>query len=524
MNASVDDVGARQRAIRAILEVRKTFALFAERFLWIRTKAKGVQLFKLNEAQIRLLMVRDRQLRERGFVRLLVPKARQLGISTLIQAIAFYRVTGEFGYRAYILTHLQDATNNLFGMAKRFHEKLVPELKPSLGAANAKTLAFDKLDSSYAVATAGNNVGVGRSDTIQFFHGSEVAFWPRAEEHAAGAMSAIAEAPGTEIYLESTGQGPGDWFHGQVQLALKGLTPYEVFFAPWFWDTDYRAAVVSNFEASLSEADRLYMELHKLDLEQMQFRANKIALFGGGEEGQIKFEQEYPATLEEAFRANDAQSFIKALSVLRARRQVVDQAYGPVVWGVDPSWIGGDRFVIKARQGRKQWHIAKWHRKDAEWSYARLCELLRNPPDGIKPHTVFFDYIGVGAGIYDRLKATDLGGIQLVGVNSGSEADDPERFYNKRAEMIGRVKDWLNEAPYPQIEDSDELQADICAPTRVPDPRNRLKIESKDDMAKRGLDSPDSLDALALTFAYPPVATEEELASRRDHSSRPVQW
>lgn len=513
-----------ERQRRALRQARASFAVYAEKYLKIRTKSAGIQPFKLNEAQIRFLEARQAQLDKRGFVRMLVPKARQLGISTLIEGIAYYRVTGEFGYRAFILTHLQQATDNLFGMTRRFHEKMDPSLRPHTGAANAKTLWFDKLDSSYVVSTAGNQVGTGRSDTVQFFHGSEVAMWPNAEEHATGVMSAIAEGPGTEIYLESTGRGPGDWYHGQVMLALKGLSNYEVFFAPWYWAAEYRTQPVEGFERSLNQNDTDYAAAHGLDLAQMQFRANKIALFGGGEEGLIRFEQEYPATLEEAFRANDANSFIKAMSVLRARRSKVDVGYGPIMWGVDPSWLGGDRFVIKARQGRKQWPVASWHKKDAEWSFARVMELLRNPPDGRKPDIVYFDYLGVGAPVFDRLKAQDLGSTQLVGVNAGAQADDPERFYNKRAEMLSRVKDWLNEMPYPQVEDSDELMADLCAARRVPDPRNRVKLESKDDMAKRGIDSPDSADALALTFAYPPLPSEGELQGRRDFSSRPVQW
>ena len=71
---------------------------------------------------------------------------------------------------------------------------------------------FDKLDSGYKVGTAGTK-GVGRSSTIQLFHGSEVAFWPHADAHAAGVLQAVPDVEGTEVILESTANGVGNLFH-----------------------------------------------------------------------------------------------------------------------------------------------------------------------------------------------------------------------------------------------------------------------------------------------------------------------
>ena len=63
-------------------------------------------------------------------------------------------------------------------------------MRPSTGAANAKELYFDKLDSGYTVGTAGTKA-TGRSRTIHLFHGSEVAHWPNARDHFAGVMQAV---------------------------------------------------------------------------------------------------------------------------------------------------------------------------------------------------------------------------------------------------------------------------------------------------------------------------------------------
>ena len=82
----------------------------------------------------------------------------------------------------FILTHSDQATQNLFEIVDRFHQHLPWIIRPETGNANAKELLFKALDSGYRVGTAGTK-DVGRSATIQMLHGSEVAFWPNAETH-----------------------------------------------------------------------------------------------------------------------------------------------------------------------------------------------------------------------------------------------------------------------------------------------------------------------------------------------------
>src|SRR5262249_56894979 len=107
-----------------------------------------------------------------------------------------------------ILTHEDAATQNLFEIVERFNTHCPAEAKAQTGAANAKELWFDALDSGYKVGTAGTK-GVGRSSTIQLFHGSEVAFWPHAETHAAGVLQAGAGGPGTRRGPQGARDGVG---------------------------------------------------------------------------------------------------------------------------------------------------------------------------------------------------------------------------------------------------------------------------------------------------------------------------
>ena len=99
---------------------------------------------------------------------------------------------------AVLLEHFSDgvdATNNLFSIVERYHDDCPPVIKPSTGASNAKELWSNKTESGYAVGTAGTKA-VGRSQTIQLFHGSEVAFWPNAATHFAGVVQAVPDLPG----------------------------------------------------------------------------------------------------------------------------------------------------------------------------------------------------------------------------------------------------------------------------------------------------------------------------------------
>ncbi len=163
---------AKETAIRRRL--RDDLPHYAARCLKIRSKAGRLEPLVLNAVQRRIHEALEAQRQETGRVRALILKARQPGVSTYVGARFYWQVTHGRGLRAFILTHRDQATANLFAMAKRFHDNCPRPVKPQTKASNAKELTFGLLDSGYQVGTA-KAAGVGRADTIQFFHGSEVA-------------------------------------------------------------------------------------------------------------------------------------------------------------------------------------------------------------------------------------------------------------------------------------------------------------------------------------------------------------
>lgn len=491
---------SRERTIRR--KLRDDFKHYAAKCLRIRTKAGEISPLKLNQAQTYLHGRLEAQRERTGKVRALVLKGRQQGISTYIGGRYYWRATHSSGLRVFILTHEQDATNNLFGMVERYHSHCPELVKPATGAANAKELSFEALESGYAVGTAGAKA-TGRSQTVQLFHGSEVAFWPNAKTHFAGVVQAIPDLPGTEIVLESTANGLGGEFHERWQQAEAGIGDYEAIFIPWFWQDEYRREVPPGFR--LDDEEQTYADAHNLTNEQMAWRRAKIAEL----KDPLLFKQEYPATAAEAFQLTGHDSFIKSEIVLRARKAVCE-GIGALVIGADPARFGDDRFSLAWRRGRK---VEKIESKDKLDTVAG-ANWIKQVIDNDNPARVFVDVGGIGAGVVDILHS--WGGAYLekvVPINFGSEPQEPMVVLpdgtkaagprNRRAEMWSRSRDWLEEVGGADIPDTDALQADACGPGYSYDMNQRLLLESKEHMRARGIRSPDEWDAIALTFAEP---------------------
>lgn len=414
--------------------------------------------------------------------------------STYVGARYYHRTSHTFGLQAFILTHALDATANLYRMAQRYYENTPPPVKPTVTTNNTKELIFGNLDSGYKVGTA-ENKSVGRSSTIQLFHGSEVAFWANAIEHTKGIMQAIPDAPGTEVILESTANGVGNFFHQAWQKAEAGLSEYIAIFVPWYWHEQYVKTPPADFSPTADEL--LLVEQYGLTNEQLAWRRNKIVeLSVSGVDGEKGFFQEYPCNSTEAFQLTGEDSFVDSFSVMRARKCTAEK-FGPLIIGVDPARFGDDRTCIIRRRGRCAYGLNTYSKKDT----MEITGIVHRLIEDEKPFRVMVDIGGLGAGIVDRLN--ELGHRDIVvGVNAGSKPYDATKYFNKRAEMWGTLKEWLEDTPC-QIPDDDSLHADLCGLKYKFDSNSRLRMEGKDDAKKRGVRSPDSADALCLTLAIP---------------------
>lgn len=470
-------------------KLRGDFEYYAPRCLKIRTKSGAIEPFELNRAQKYIHDRLETQLATTGKVRALILKGRQQGASTYIGGRFFWKASGEFGKQCFILTHEQAATDNLFGMTKRYLENCPEAVRPSTAADNAKELFFDRLDSRYKVATAGSKA-TGRSATAQYFHGSEAAFWPNANDHMAGIGQTVPNEPGTEIILESTANGIGNLFHTMWQSAEAGKGEYIAVFVPWFWEEGYRKEVPEGF--TLDDDEHLYMEAFGLDLEQMAWRRAKIV--DDFQNDIALFNQEYPATPDMAFQAASQDSLIQPEAVQLARKTVIKDEYGALTIGVDPAEYGDDDSVIVVRRGRRVLEVQRYSKKGT----MELAGLVAIAIEEWEPDAVMIDVTGVGTGVESRL--TEQGYKNIYRIHAGGRAIEDKKYVNKRAEMWGNMRDWLRDLPC-QLPDNDALQSDLTGLRYSYDSSRRMVLESKEKAKGRGLRSPDSADALALTFA-----------------------
>lgn len=470
---------------------------YASKCLRIRSKSGDIQPLLLNKAQSYIHLQLEMQRGAQGKVRALILKGRQQGCSTYVGARFYHKVTHHFGTQAFILTHSLEATGNLYTMAKRFYEHTPIEVKPSVSKTNAKELVFGLLDSGYKLGTA-ENKNVGRSATIQLLHCSEVAFFSNAVEHSTGIMQAVPNASGTEVILESTANGVGNYFHQEWQKAEGGISDFIAIFVPWYWQDEYCEPIDANFTRTTHEED--LKAQYGLSDNQLQWRRKKIVqLSVNGVNGEKSFCQEYPNNPNEAFQLTGEDSYIDSNAVVSARHAICER-YGPLLLGVDPARFGDDRTSIIFRQGRVAFNLKSYIKKDTMEIAGIVYQLIKEHA----PSRVFVDVGGLGAGVVDRLVEL-VGRDIIVAVNAGSAPLDANRYRNKKSEMWATMKQWLTEEPV-QIPDSDSLHADLCGVKYKFDSNTRLVMESKEEMKKRGLRSSDEADALCLTFALPDSA------------------
>ncbi len=478
-----------------LLRVLKSLPLFAKNFLVIHDKAGVSRLFEFNRAQQYVHSRLEEQLRVTGKVRALILKGRQQGVSTLVQARFIHKIVTRRGKKAFILTHSADATRAIFGMTKRYSENLPQELFAPPDKNNDNTLMYDGLESGYRVGTAGN-AEIGRSMTNQYLHLSEYAFYKDAERISLGLLQTVAEIADTEIIKESTANGQANDFYHDWLEAKNGKSRYQAIFVPWYWQEEY--AITPDRAFSLMDEEKEWLGQfgsNGLTPAHLNWRRIKLDDFKGDYEQKCrKFRQEYPFTDEEAFLSSITDTFIQADAVIRARKNKVE-SNSALILGVDPSRMGDDRTGIIRRRGRRAYNLQTLYNVDT----MELAGIIKRIIENEHPKRVCIDSIGIGAGVVDRLH--ELGYADIVyGVNVARKAEEPAKYKNCRAELYDRMRDWFIQDMPVEIPDSDELQTDLTILGYKYDSSDRLLIESKEDAKKRGCLSPDTADALMLTF------------------------
>lgn len=282
---------------------------YCENFLYIRDKKQRLVKLRFKPAQENLYRIIKEEHQAGRPVRLIVLKGRQEGISTATEALMFQDSATRPMVNTLIVAHQDKATSALFRMNKLFFDCLPKALQPMRKNSNAKELVFENptrnedekrrrpgLRSRISCVTAGGK-GVGRSETFNNVHLSELAFWTgEVKETLLGIMQAVPDDPDTMAIIESTANGFNE-FKDLWDGAVAGTNGWRPVFLPWYMEPEYRKPVEPNTVWTAEE--RNLQEQYGLDEEQLSWRRWCIKTNCGGDE-QL-FRQEYPNTPDEAF-------------------------------------------------------------------------------------------------------------------------------------------------------------------------------------------------------------------------------
>lgn len=314
--------------LQATMEADMEF--YAAVALKIKTKDARLVPLIFNRPQQMMHEFAEKMLREVGYIRIVMLKARQEGGSTYIGARGHKKAATVPMTNGIVIAHTAVATKTLFRMQDRYHNSMPPVFKPmakyvgktELYFANPTKKAEEKeanpgLDSMLSVYSA-RAIGAGRGDTIRFLHCSELPQWPtNAKDVMLGLLNAVPKdgdaIKGTEVWLESTAKGVGDYFYDQYYAAKqkRGGTVFRALFIPWYLMDEYSSRVPHGFVPTAPERELMEKEhgdweyvnpatgKKTLSLEQVVWRRDTIA--NECDNNVDLFRQEYPTTDDEAF-------------------------------------------------------------------------------------------------------------------------------------------------------------------------------------------------------------------------------
>jgi len=488
-------------ALRRLAFLRQNYPQFGDQALKLRDKGGKLAPLTFTPTQHIIHNAAEKQKAETGVVRAITLKYRRAGASTYILGRGYHRASMNHGVSVAIMAHLGSSVNALYRIVRRFQDN--NPFAPPLGTANIKGLEFDGMDSRYAIYSS-ETEDAGRGDEINFLHLSEAGVIDNLEEQMSGIGNCVSDMPGTEIWLEGTAKQPFGPFFERCMDCLKGASEYKLIFVPWNKDPGCYSEPPADFELQQERDNEAFpseAELHEINgltLGQIYWRRRKM----NGPRNIIRWSREFPLSVADAFNAVEEDAFISPVDVQRARNADI-LPHGAVVIGVDPASMGGDRFTIAVRQGRK----VKSVKYRTKVKFNEGLEWLKAVIEDQKPDRVFIDAGGGGNGdalssaLRDDPKYSTL--IRPVNFGSTSQAKlrrpDKPGPKNRKAEMAWRVKEALQSVEGLDLPDEEEITADFCAPQiKFINQEGDFHLVPKAQLKGR---SHDLFDAVGLTFA-----------------------
>jgi len=196
------------------------------------------------------------------------------------------------------------------------------------------------------------------------------------------------------------------------------------------------------------------------------------------------------------FPSNQDNTLIPLSWIEAAQRRVIEPSVNDkITFGIDVSRFGANETIVMKKHGNHARIVGSWGAADTMQTSGKIIHLSNQ----WNPVNIFVDSVGVGGGVVDRLRESHIK-YGVYDVNAGSSAKDKTRFLNMRAELFWNLREKFEKGEIDIDPHDEDLVAQLCEINFSVASNGKIKIESKDDMRKRGINSPDRADALALAF------------------------
>lgn len=178
-------------------------------------------------------------------------------------------------------------------------------------------------------------------------------------------------------------------------------------------------------------------------------------------------------------------------------RDVIELPYLPI-WGVDVARYGDDASALAKRQANRLLEPVKiWHNKDTMQLTGIIHAEFYGTHEDRRPKEILIDVIGIGSGVVDRCREL---GLPVRGINVAESNPTHDLCMRLRDELWWKGREWF-ESKDCSIPNDPTLISELVVPTYDHHSSGRIVVESKKDLKKRGVPSPNAADALLLTFA-----------------------
>lgn len=312
-------------------------------------------------------------------------------------------------------------------------------------------------------------------DALQGFHGENFLFL-------------LDEASGIDDRVYEVAQGALSTPHAKVLLAGNPTKTNG-----YFWRTHKDPAVAQFYHqihVSCADSSRV----------SKQYEEEMLAYGADSNIYRVRFLGEFPKTDDDAVIPYE---WVEAACGRDIRQS------GDIIWGLDPARFGDDRTALCKRHGNVVPELPIFVRnKDtvqtAEWLKR---EYDKAEKEKLQPDVIYVDSIGVGAGVVDTAKALKL---PVVGINVSERPANVQKYARLRDEIWFKGREWFEDMDVAlpdragmsgdQQKLMDTFIAELTNQKYAILPAGKVKVESKEEMKRRGAPSPDLADAFLLTF------------------------